>query len=346
MKIVVNDIAASQGGAMTVLKQFYHYIREHDTENQWIFLLGGHYLEETENIRVIVRDDVKKSSLKKIVFDCFFGRRFIDRMQPDAVLSLQNIITFGVKARQIVYVHQSIPFQTVKNFSFLRAGERATAFCQHIVGGFIKASIKRADKVVVQTQWMKQAVVRKTHVSPDKIITAFPDVSIPPFDERVPFDKSRFFYPANNEIYKNIDAIVRACDILSEQGYADFKVMLTLPEDTIRHRNIECIGPVPYEKMARYYVSSTLLFPSYIETVGLPLLECAALKGLILSSDCVFAREVLGEYGNAYYFKPFCPEELAALMSQVLDGKLYPKDCNTYEHISNWGGVYRCILEK
>lgn len=346
MRIVVNDIAASRGGAMTVLKQFYHHIRRVETENEWIFLLGDHYLEETDNIRVIVRQDVKNSWLKKIWFDCFAGRRFIDELKPDVVVSLQNIITFGVKAPQIVYVHQSIPFQNTKRFSFLKKRERVTAFYQHIIGGFIKASVKRADSVIVQTAWMKEAVAQKTHVSSDKILTAFPDVSSPPLNERAPFEKNRFFYPTNNEIYKNIDAIIQACTLLNEQGDTDFEVTLTLPQGTIHHRNIACIGSVPYDNMAHYYTSSTLLFPSYIETVGLPLLEAASLSGLILSADCAFAREVLGDYENVRFFDPFSPKELALLMKEVLSGNLYSKDCTVYEHTSDWDRVYRCILQK
>lgn len=346
MRIVVNDIAASSGGAMTVLKQFYEYVRQHDTENEWIFLLGDHYLEETETIRVIVRSDVKSSWLKKIWFDCFVGRRFINGLNPDVVFSLQNIITFGVKAPQTVYVHQSIPFQTVKRFSLFKKRERLTAFYQHVIGKFIIASVKRADRVIVQTEWMKQAVIDKTKVSADKILTAFPDFSAPPLKAPASFESNRFFYPGNNEIYKNVDALVAACNLLNEQGYTDFKVQLTLPENTISHSNVTCIGTVPYDEMARYYASSTLLFPSYIETVGLPLLEAASLQGLILSSNCVFAREVLGEYGNAYYFDPFNPHELAVLMKQVIDGNLSPKDCTVYEHTSDWDRVYGCLLQK
>ena len=34
MRIVVNDIAAEFGGALTVLKSFYKYILDHDKENE------------------------------------------------------------------------------------------------------------------------------------------------------------------------------------------------------------------------------------------------------------------------------------------------------------------------
>ena len=33
MRIVINDIAASYGGAVTVLKEVYNYIVENDKEN-------------------------------------------------------------------------------------------------------------------------------------------------------------------------------------------------------------------------------------------------------------------------------------------------------------------------
>ena len=39
MRILVNDLAASASGAMSVLKSFYQYVRENDNENEYIFLL-------------------------------------------------------------------------------------------------------------------------------------------------------------------------------------------------------------------------------------------------------------------------------------------------------------------
>lgn len=66
-------------------------------------------------------------------------------------------------------MHQSLPFQDIKRFSFLKSDERASAFQQHLMGYLIKKSIKRADGVIVQTPWVKDAVVKKTGVSPNKI---------------------------------------------------------------------------------------------------------------------------------------------------------------------------------
>ena len=118
MRIVVNDIAASEGGALTILKDFYNCVRQNGAEHEWIFLLGDNYVEETENIRVIPLPEIKGSKLKKLKFDLFSGKKYIEKLKPDAVFSLQNIITFGLSVPQTVYIHQSIPFQSVKKFSF------------------------------------------------------------------------------------------------------------------------------------------------------------------------------------------------------------------------------------
>ena len=114
MRIVVNDIAASTGGALTVLRDFYNCVKENDRENEWVFLLGDHLLEETENIKIRILKDVKASGIKKLCFDFFTGRKYIRSLNPDVVISLQNIITFGLKVPQLVYIHQSIPFQKTK----------------------------------------------------------------------------------------------------------------------------------------------------------------------------------------------------------------------------------------
>ena len=64
MRIIVNDIAASQSGALTVLKSFYEYVKEHDKENEYVFLLSDRYLKETERIKVCICKNVKKNGLK------------------------------------------------------------------------------------------------------------------------------------------------------------------------------------------------------------------------------------------------------------------------------------------
>ena len=326
-------------------KQFYDYVRENDTQNEWIFLLSGNYLEETDNIRVFLREDVKKSSIHKIIFDCFTGAKYINSLKPDVVFSLQNIITFGVKVPQFVYVHQSIPFQNVKDFSFFKAKERKIAVIQKLIGAFIIQSVKSADGVIVQTEWMKNAVASKANVNVDKIITAFPVVQrIECITRNYEKINKRFFYPTNNELYKNIDTIIRACKVLNEEGVDNFEVCLTLPSGMIEHENIKCVGYLDSQQMAEMYSCATMIFPSYMETIGLPLVEAQLHKTLIYAADCPYAREVLQGYDNAYYFDVFDYKKLAEMMKKRIYGEIAPDlDIKCCEHRSGWGDVYGFI---
>lgn len=343
MKIVVNDIAASIGGAMTVLRDFYTFICENDRENEWIFLLNQRYFEETENVKIITLPKVKKSGLHKLWFDFVSGRRYIRKLKPDVILSLQNIITFGLKVPQAVYIHQSIPFQEVKKFSFLRGAERKLAVIQRLIGRIIKWSAKKSNLVIVQTKWMKDAVSRMCHIPEDRVLLNMPKVNVGVAQEGT-LDNTTFFYPTAGAVYKNNDCLYRASRLLRAQGTEHTVYMTLSPEKS--EGDIICTGRLLHEDVLRWYRTSVLVFPSYIETVGLPLLEARAAGAVILAAETVFAREVLAGYENAYFFDPFQPEELAGLMKKVICGEI---ECRPNEQVAvpagnSWYDVVKSIV--
>lgn len=347
MRIVVNDIAASKGGAMTVLKDFYQCVRENDTENEWIFLLGDHYLEETENIRVLTFPQIKRSSVKRLLFDFIQGKKVIASLKPDVVFSLQNTVTFGLKVPQILYVHQPLPFQNVKKFSFWKRKECKLAVYQHIIGKAIIHSARKASKVIVQTDWMKEEVGKKCKLSEDKMVKVLPNVpDIAACARKDLFDRRCFFYPTSELIYKNNACVFAACDKL-EQRNIEVNVEMTLPEK-FSSGKVVCTGKLPYEKVLENYNKGTLIFPSYIETFGYPLAEARAMGTIVLAADCPFSHELLDGYENAYFFNPFRAEELADLMQKVAEGIIVRKEvqADSVEERDSWKDVMEIVLKR
>lgn len=317
MRIVVNDIAASSGGALTILESFYCYVRDFGGDHEWVFLLGSDLLEESDNIRIIVLPDVKSSWLRRLTFDLISGRRLISSLKPDVIFSLQNTYTYGLACPQVVYVHQSLPFQRAKHFSLWRRDERTLAIYQHVIGAIIKQSMRRADHVIVQTQWMRDAILDQVGIAGDRVTSVLPDLedlSAHRYDG--PLDAGAFFYPTADHSYKNNDRIYEACRLLRQQGVDDFTVTMTL-DGPASERNVNRIGRVPREQVLDILSRSTLVFPSSIETYGLPLAEARALGSIVLAADLPYAREVLDGYSNAYFFDPASPDQLAALMRRV-----------------------------
>lgn len=313
-KIVVVDFAASIGGAMTVLREYYQKAKN-DKNNDYIFILSDNYLSETENIKVVNLKRYKKW-INRLLFDFILGRRIINNFFADEVLSLQNTCIRGVKAKQTIYVHQSIPFQNIKKFSFFRKNEIKYAIIQYFIGFCIKSSIKYVDTVIVQTSWMKKAVIEQCNISENKIKVDTPIIDFHFSNYYKKSNSINFFYPTSKLLYKNIDIIYEAVKLLNDEGVNNFKVEITI--DGVSTNNIICIGNISREEVFEKYCNSILVFPSYIETVGLPLLEAKKCNTPIIASDTAFSHELLDSYDNVNFFDPFDVNDLKNQMKKFI----------------------------
>ncbi len=334
LKTAVLDIAASKTGALSILKDFYGYVKERgSSDNEWIFITGvPGILEDVpeKKIRVICREDVKASSKNRLMFDLFTGKGFLEEIGADAVFSLQNTLPRGLKCKKkILYVHQPLGYQKMKRFSLFKKDERHLAMYQYLYAPLVNSSVKNADITIVQTEWMKDAVREKTGVSEERIKEIPPEISdITEFGEGVTFNRKSFFYPAGDILYKNHALIEAAAKELESEGIKD--IQITFTKDY----------PISRQEVCRKYFETTLVFPSYIETYGLPLAECRQTGNPILAADTPFARQILKGYEKAYFFDPFDSSRLRDLMKEVYEGKIIPGDrerkqetANTYEEI-------------
>lgn len=327
MRVVVNDIAASEGGALTVLRDFYEEIRSSNDTNEWIFLLNDYYFEETENIKIKLFRKVKNSWFKRLYFELWQGKKVINQLQPDVYFSLQNTATLGINAEQIVYLHQSLPYQKEKSFSFFKKDESKLAIYQKIMGRLYDYLFKQTKaEIVVQTDWMKKAMEKRLD---NKVVVVPPLIKIPDeLPDKKENEKVTFFYPASEALYKNHEVIYAAVNHIIERGYIDFQVILTIPPQNVMNSDIyHFIGQVSREKVFEYYTNSILLFPSYIETYGLPLKEAAFFNAPIIASKTAFSTEVLEDYPNVDFFNKFESTELAnKMISYIVNNKIYNRN--------------------
>ena len=341
--IVVNDIAASPGGGLTVLKEFYEAVKRSRDDINWVFLLSQDYLEETSNIKVILLPQVK-NHLNRLIFDFFAGWKIINQFNPSVVFSLQNTVVYHTKGKKITYVHQPLPFQSYKNFSFLKKEEFGLACIQHLLGGLIKKSIKTSDLTIVQTKWMKEAVENQCNIKTvEQIRPNLPNV----YQKASYTATSSFFYPTGNVSYKNNELLIKAAKQLAKEKI-ESSILMTI-EKGEKTGNITYLGRISIQEVYNHYKDSCLVFPSYIETFGYPLVEARSAGSLILASDCAFSHELLDGYENAYFFNPFSEEELFELMRKVAIGEIQRRD--TYESIhsldacNSWDQVVNTIMQ-
>ena len=311
--IIVCDTAASTSGALSVLRDFHFSVMNYpDKSIRWIFIIGTPTLEEAENVKVIRLPWVKKNWLNRLFFDTFIAPKIVKREKADKILSLQNIAMPFVKIPQIIYLHLSIPFSKHR---FPLFEDKKMWVYPNILSNLIC--------------WMTDAVVEKTGVCGDKIIVIPPVVNIEP-KCRFTFSKTdlpTFIYPAVPFAYKNHEVILRACSLLNEAGITEYRVVFTLDgtenklsaalksESEKQDLPIEFIGTVTREKLFEWYSKAVLLFPSYIETFGMPILEAKMHGAPVIAADMPFSREILQDHADkAFFFEYNRPEELAKLM--------------------------------
>lgn len=325
MGIMLFDVPAESGGALSVLDDYYRVARK-DVENDYVFVISVPELEETENIKILRFPWIKKSWLHRLFFDHIIAHRLVRQYCAKRIISLQNIAIPHTKVSQTVLIHNAIPFSEHR-FKF--SEDRFLWLYQNIIGRSIIKSIKRADHIVVQTQWMKKACIQKGGVTPEKIEVNPPviDIEIKDYFKETKESLSTFFYPASGIAFKNHRVIIDACLKLRENGFHNYGVIFTLKGDENKHVKkllktvqenelpIRFVGSLSREAVFLMYSKSVLLFPSYLETVGLPLLEAKMHGSPIIVTDCDYSREVLGNYLNAMFFEYANALQLSDLMS-------------------------------
>jgi len=311
MRIMVFDVAAESGGALSILKDFYEIYKK-DLKNEYIFIISKPKLLESANIKIIQFPWVKRSWFHRLYFDYFIAPKLVKEYLIERVISLQNIIIPFINVFQTVFIHNALPFSENK-FSFFK--NKPLWVYQKIISKFIFRSIEKADKVIVQTKWLKETIINKLNICDDKIEINQPKIEINIIRKYHNSNSNitTFFYPANEFVYKNHRIIVDACIQLKKCGIDNYNVIFTLRgkenkniarlyRDTTKYGlPIKYIGSIERETVYNYYSKSILIFPSSIETFGLPLLEAKMHGSPIIVYEQPFSKEILNNYNNAYF---------------------------------------------
>lgn len=325
-RILVYDVAAVYGGAYAVLHQYYQKAL-HDKNNEYYFIVSKLQLSDKANVHVIKLPWVKKSWFHRLFCDYIYMPQLLKKIPITEILSLQNMGISRCKIFQTVYVHNAIPFTEYK---FHLRKDFYLWIYQNVIGRMTYRSLKRADKILVQNEWMQDAVAEKCQIPKEKIAVEKITVNIYQDYQRTETDKVIFFYPAQPFRFKNHQAVLSACkELVNHQEF--FEVVFTFAECESRlakkykreikkyHLPVRLTEYLNKNQMKEYYQKSVLLFPSYLETAGLPLLEAKAYGAQIIAADCRYAQSVLCGYEDVCYFHPDDSHDLAGIMKTYIE---------------------------
>jgi glycosyltransferase involved in cell wall biosynthesis len=346
--ILVYATAASPGGGMSVLREFYDDVKAFaGTCVSWLFVTSVAEVEETENIKCLQFFWIKKSYFNRALFEILYLPYIIRKYRVDGIVSLQNMRVSFTRIKQIVCLHNVLPFYTCDKSSLSGYKQIVRQF---FVNKKIRASLRNAHTIIVPAQWIKERIETELNV-PSENITVLP----------MKIDKSRFhkcgsldginktfFYPANAEPYKNHMVILEACKRLQQQGINDYNVIFTIKgienaHAKILHKyvsennlSITFHGMMNRDEVYIMYVRSVLLFPSTIETDALPVIEAKYSNAFIIAADLPYSSDSLNGYPNCLKFRSNDDEQLFDIMKSMIMGEytiqtsLYPSKAESY----------------
>lgn len=193
---------------------------------------------------------------------------------------------------------------------------------------YVSMFIRNVDVVFVQTNTLLESVKKEFGVNPE-LMPYFEDLSIYSNDRKKKiYDFSYISLPNAN---KNFDLFLDSLILLNRMLKRKIKIILTIPNENsiliekikkLDDTNIEIvnIGRVSKQRVIEVLNSTqTLVFPSLIETFGLPLVEACQLGTFVVCSDLPYVYDVIVPSAT---FDAYSKEDIANTMLKSLEKKL------------------------
>ena len=328
--ILIIATAARTGGALSILKKVI--LDAKNTTDRYTFLVDPFImdtLDKSTNIEYIGINT--KSWIKRIYFDFLGYSKIVYNSNYNICLNLQNIPVRIKNIKQYVYYHQPLP---LNQYNFLKKDKKLWLY-QKFYLLFVKININYTYKFIVQTQWIHKRLCEKIKFPAKDIKVIEPVINIKKElinKELYKSNKNILFYPAAPYFYKNHNVIINALSKIPESYLRENKYLLylTITEDEYINTYkenlpyslkdfVKFLGEIDNEKVHYYFnISKALLFPSYIETFGLPLIEAMNHGCYIIASDLDYSTDTLKTYSNKSYCSNDAPEVWAREIKNLI----------------------------
>lgn len=366
-RIVISAINFFEGGPLTILKENLGYANDFLTKEYSVIVLV-HKKELFQNLgfkKIIFFEfpTSRKSYINRLYFEYYYFKKLSKKWKPHLWFSLHDI-TPNVDAKiRAVYCHNPAPFKrtSIKDLLFQPIFYFFTIFYKYLY----QINILKNNYVIVQQIWLKKSFVKLFKIAEEKVVVCYPNsVLQTALTPSIKSDKGNetlysFFYPSFPRPFKNFEIIGESIQTLIKNGIENFNVVLTISGNENKYakfiyakykhlKQIQFIGKINIEGVHSLYAKSDcLLFPSTLETWGLPITEFKAYKKPILLADLRYAHETLGKYDKGSFFNPLHSAELAEKMANAIEGKLiFSKTHEIDEEIlSGWPQLYDTILK-
>jgi glycosyltransferase involved in cell wall biosynthesis len=332
----------NEGGTLSILLDLAAHLDAQFAREDIVYLINDRVAPHFAGRRFEIYAWPKRSWLKRVWFEKAFIRRVERRLQPKLWISLHDITAALRRTPQLLYCHNPSPF--LDRAARLPVLDLKFTLFVRFYAYLYRWDIARNRYVVVQQEWLRREFLRRFPLRADQVVVARPIerraapalhagcAALRPASPSAPL---RLIYPALPRVFKNIEYLGELARILAADP---IEFMITISGDENRYArflkrrygtcaNLHFIGRQSRESLFGLYEGAdALIFPSRLETWGLPLSEFMQTRKPIFAADLPYAHEVLSGYPCADFFPLDRAEVAAGKLRNLAAGKFSARD--------------------
>lgn len=364
--IVVSAVNIRKGGTLTILRDCLLYLSTlPKNEFRVVALVHRKELAFYPDIEYLEFPDTLKSWGRRLWCEYVTMYGVSKHLGPiDLWLSLHDT-TPRVKAkRQAVYCQTSFPFLKWK-WKDLKYDFKIVLFSLLTKYAY-KVNITRNRYIVVQAQWLREGFSRMFNLSEDRFVVFPPNLQVEkPVEKAIDHNKGYvFLFAATPDAHKNFETLCEAVRMLEQRvGKKRFSVIVTISGEENRYArslkavyghidSLQMVGFLSKTELKECYQTvDCLVFPSRIETWGLPISEFAVYGKPMLLADLPYAYEAAAGCEKVGLFNPESPSDLAHKMECLIkrDGDVLetlPENILRAPYARTWEELFSILMEE
>lgn len=364
--IVVSAINIRKGGTLTILKNCLEYLSGLARYDGFriVALVHRKELAEYSGIEYIEMPDAIKSWGKRLWCEYVTMYRISQSLSPVSLwLSLHDTTPRVVAERQAVYCQTSFPFLRwqLKDILFDYKIVMFALFARFIY----RLNIQKNNYLIVQAEWLRKGFSQMFGLPESKFIVAPPEIQTN-IQRSYTYSKNKvytFLFAATPDCHKNFELICRAAQRLEKAlGENRFEVIFTIDGTENKYArwiykkwghlaSLKFPGFMSRNDLfAAYEKVDCLIFPSRIETWGLPISEFAQLGKPMLLADLPYAHETAAGSRQTAFFNPVEPDDLMMKMKRLLSSDIsFLNEINAAQmttlSVQSWKDLFEFLLK-
>ncbi|RQG91521.1 glycosyltransferase family 1 protein [Natrarchaeobius halalkaliphilus] len=344
MKIGINGLAAKMGGGVTYLQHLVTNILE-VSDHRLHFFVSSVAVERfnlpIESDQLTVESVDTSGTASRLWYEQTYIPRQIVRENIDLLYSPSEIPLLMCPCKQVVANQNSHLYYDIDTEESFRQQVR-----KRVLARALEVSQSISESMIFVTESSKRKAARELAISEDNayaihhgVDPSFGDASneglITPAEERDYILMVSTLYK-----HKNVHNLILAYSRLPAETRHKHPLIIIGDKTTDKEytqriesmakelevaEDVSLVGRVPLSEVKSYYSNAHLfVFPSLIESFGLPLLEAMTAEVPAVASASASLPEVGGD--AVLYFDPKDPDQISVIIEQVLNDEKLRED--------------------